>query len=460
MMDDLATDAGRSQSFKETAIAVKGRLKTHRGTVFAAAVAFFAFLALIPALTGIIGLYGLVSDPTDVTRQVTDALSTAPETTRDFIVDQMTRIASGNSGALAVSVVVSALIALFSASGAVANLIKALNVAYELEETRKPWTLRGLAFGLMLGGVITLGVVMFLLAAVPSVLGEIGLGTVARWLLDIARFPVLAALLAGALSLLYRVGPDHLGNDRPLLPRLLTVGGLAATVLFVLVSVLFSFYTANFDSYGETYGPLATIIVLLLWFQLSALSVIVGAETDAALAEAAWRRRTGLEDPAARSGDAVTAARGLFAALADHDVDGVLSHWHRSGVQRDPLFGHLAVPEQLRAHLEEMLAAFPGLIVHVDGISGDEDKATVRYRLEGEFAGKPWGRMPPNGRRMELDAVALLTVEDGFVVRNELVYDSAAVASQLGFRPGGNAAGDRWRAGMATMLNRWRSRAL
>ncbi len=443
---------------KEVALAVKDRVKRHNVPLFAAAVAFFAFLALIPTLAGVIGVYGLVADADDVTDQLTDALSGAPEATREFLIDQMSSIASGSGGALGLSVVVSTLLALFSASGAVANLIKALNVAYELEETRKPWTLRGVAFGLMLGGVLVLGAVVFLMTALPTVLAEVGLGAAARWILNVGRFPLLAALMAGALSLLYRLGPDHRGNDRPLSPRLLTVGGVVATVLFVVLSGLFSFYTANLGSYGETYGPLATIIVVLVWFQLSALSVVVDAEVDAELADRAWRERTGLEDPAARSGDAVTAAKGVFDALAAHSVEGVLARWHRSGAEHDPLFGELAVPEQLEQHLEELFAAVPDVGFTVDDVAGGDDQAVVRYRIAGTFSGAAWGRMPANGKSFATDAVAVVQVEDGFIVRNDVVYDSAAVAEQLGFRPGSDAAGERLRAGLATVRQRWRAR--
>jgi len=286
---DAAGMAGESGtglgSTKDIALALRERIRRHQAPIFAAAVAFFAFLALIPTLTAIIGGYGLVSNPDDVTRQMTDALSGAPDSTREFLVVQMEKIASGSGGTLGLGVVLSLLLAVFSASGAVANLIKSLNVAYELDETRKPWTLRGLALVLMVGGVLVLCVVLFLMAALPPLLAEIGMGRPARWAINTARYPVLGLVMATALSLLYRLGPDHRGNDRPLSPRFLTKGGLVATVLFVLLSGLFSFYTANLGSYGETYGPLATIIVLLVWFQLCALSVILGAELDAELAE-------------------------------------------------------------------------------------------------------------------------------------------------------------------------------
>ena len=262
---------------------LKTRVTRHNAPIFAAGVAFFAFLALIPALTAVIGVYGLVADPDEVTRQLTDALSGAPESTRQFLVDQMSDISSGSTGALGLSVGVSLSLAAFSTSGAVANLLKSLNVAYEIEETRSPWKLRGVALGLMTGGVLVLCIVMFLMAALPPLLRDWGLGGAARLALGIGRYPVLGIVMAASLSALYRLGPDHRGNDRPLAPRLLTAGGLVATALFVVLSALFSFYTANLGSYGETYGPLATIIVLLLWFQLSALSIIVGAELDSEL---------------------------------------------------------------------------------------------------------------------------------------------------------------------------------
>lgn len=435
---------------------LKDRIGRHHATIFAAAVAFFAFLALIPALTAVIGVYGLAADADDITRQLTEALSGAPASTREFLVDQMTEIASGSGGALGVSVVIGLGIALFSASGAVANLVKSLNVAYELEETRAPWTLRGVALGLTVGGVLVLSVVVFLMAALPPLLAEWGLGDAARLTLNIGRYPVLGIVMAATLSLLYRLGPDHGGNDKPLSPRAFTKGGLVATVLFVVLSLLFSFYTANLGSYGETYGPLATIIVLLVWFQLSALSIIIGAELDAELADRAWRERTGLEDPGSRTESGPAAAERLFAALAARDTDAALAVWHRRGVYAHPLFGELAVPDQLRHHLHSLHRALPDLEVRVDEILGSGDSATVRHHMEGTFTGDPWAGMEPNGRSFAIDAVAVVRVEEGHVVRVDELFDTADLAAQLGFRPGDTSLGARARVGLSNLWRRAR----
>ncbi|MEM8706607.1 MAG: YhjD/YihY/BrkB family envelope integrity protein [Actinomycetota bacterium] len=439
---------------KDLALAVKDRITRHNAPIFAAGVAFFAFLALIPALTGIIGIYGLVSDPDDVTEQLTDALEGAPETTRDFLVDQMESIAGGSGGALGLSVAISIALALFSASGAVANLIKSLNVAYELEETRKPWMLRGLALGLMLGGIVLLLVVLFLMAALPPLLAEIGLGSAASLALNTLRFPILGAVMAVGLSVLYRLGPDHRGNDKPLSPTLITVGGIVATVLFVVLSGLFSFYTANLGSYGETYGPLATIIVLLLWFQLSALAIIIGAEVDAERSDREWRARTGLEAAEARANDGVAAAEAMLAAYAERDSAAVLATWHRRGVERHPRFGDLAVPDQLRTQLDALFAALPDLAVADAQVNGNDTSATARYRLTGTFTGEPWHGVVANERALDIDVVSVLQLEDGFVVEHDLVLDTGAVTAQLGFRPGDESRAARGKAAFGRLRRR------
>ena len=448
----------RPAEVKELALSLKARITRHNAPIFAAAIAFFAFLALIPSLTAVIGIYGLVADPNDVTRQITDALSGAPESTQTFLADQMADIAAGSSGVLGVSVAVSLLLAVFSASGAVANLVKSLNVAYDIEETRKPWTLRGVALGLMVGGIVVLGVVMFLMAALPPLLADQGLGDLARYSLNTLRYPVLGMVMAASLSLLYRLGPDHRGNDRPLSPRLFTAGGLTATLIFVVLSVLFSFYTANIGSYGETYGPLATIIVLLLWFQLSALSIIIGAELDAELSDREWRARTGLEDPDAAANDGMAAARALVVAMNAHAVDGVVAQWHRRGVHHHPLFGDLAVPAQLHGHLTELFGALPDLEMKVASTSATEATATIHHRLTGSFSGGAWAGVEPNGRTLDIDVVLFLSIQDGFIVEANELFDSAALTEQLGFRPGDTSSTARMKRGFGRLRTRTRRR--
>ena len=272
------------------------------------------------------------------------------------------------------------------------------------------------------------------------------------------RFPILGVVMAVGLSILYRLGPDHRGNDKPLSPRLITVGGIVATVLFVLLSGLFSFYTANLGSYGETYGPLATIVVLLLWFQLSALAVIVGAEVDAERSDREWKARTGLEAEEARAESGVGAIEAMLAAYTARDTDAVLATWHRRGLERHPLFGEVAVPDQLRLQLDALFAAFPDLTIEIHDANGSGDAATARHRMTGTFTGEPWHGVVANGREIDLDIISVVQLEDGFIVGHDLVFDTSTIASQLGFRPGDTSRSARGRAAFGRLRQRVKDR--
>jgi membrane protein len=126
----------------------------------------------------------------------------------------------------------------------------------------------------MLGAVIVLGIVVWLLAFLPSFIEEVGLGDTGRLVFSIVRWPVLAIVMVVTLGLLYRLA---LPGSR----RLVTPGAIAGTAIWLVASLLFSYYTANFASYSKTYGTLASIVIVLLWLFLSALAILIGGEVDA-----------------------------------------------------------------------------------------------------------------------------------------------------------------------------------
>ncbi|MDH3706511.1 MAG: ester cyclase, partial [Acidimicrobiia bacterium] len=150
----------------------------------------------------------------------------------------------------------------------------------------------------------------------------------------------------------------------------------------------------------------------------------------------------------------------MIAAVDRHDTSDVLACWHRRGIEHNPLFGELAVPDQLEAHLEAMFAALPDLAVDVveRRVDDAESKAIVRYRLTGTFTGHGWDGVDANGRALDIDVVWFLRFEDGFVVRSDVLFDTGLVSAQLGFRPGERTRGRRLRAGVANLRARWRNR--
>ena len=252
-----------------------GQLKSDNVPIIAAGVAYYLFLALLPALAAVISVYGLVADPNDVSRQLDSLLGALPADAASFLQEQIETIVGTSSGGLGLSVVVSVLLALWSASKGMQALVIALNVAYDEEETRKFVKLRGLALGLTVGLVVASAVLVGGMALIGALADR--LGTAAAWAVTILRWPVLALLLLGLLAVLYRHAPDR---DPPKW-RWVSPGALIAVVLWVLGSVAFNVYVTNFGSYNETYGTLAAAVLLLLWLYLSAYIIILGAEFDA-----------------------------------------------------------------------------------------------------------------------------------------------------------------------------------
>jgi len=245
-------------------------------SMLAAGVAFYIFLALFPALIAAVTVYGLVADPADVERQISSLANALPSDTASLIGDQLRAVTSTSSSALSLGLVASLFGALFSASGGMANLVKAINLAYDEDETRGFIKLRATALMLTLGLVAFLVVAVGLVAVLPAVLNAIGLGTVASLAIGAVRWIGLVAFVLGALAVLYRYAPDR---DNPRFSWT-SVGAAVATVLWIIGSFGFSLYVSNFGSYGETYGALAGVVVLLLWLFLTSFIILLGAEIN------------------------------------------------------------------------------------------------------------------------------------------------------------------------------------
>ena len=246
--------------------------------ILAGGVAFFAFLAIFPAIIAAITLYGLVADPETVAAQVRDLSAALPEQAQPILADQLQSVASASGGALGIGLVVSLLAALWSASSGTGNLLKAINIAYDEDETRGFLKVRGIALALTLGAIVFVLLTLALVAVVPVVLNVAA--PRARWARSsprCVRWVLLVALVVAALAVIYRIAPDR---DQPRFSWV-TTGSLVATVLWIIGSVAFSLYVNNFGSYNKTYGAIAGVVVLMLWLYLTSYIVLLGAEINA-----------------------------------------------------------------------------------------------------------------------------------------------------------------------------------
>jgi membrane protein len=270
--------AGSGQGrVRSVASRLQPRIREHNLTLVAAGVAFYAFLALIPALVAFISIYGLIANPANVTRQVKSVASALPKEVQNFFVYQLTSIIHANRAGVSITLIFAVALALWSASGGMAALVTGVHVAHEQDQPKSFVKKRGKALALTLGAMVFLGVLIFVIAALPPVLSDLGLGAAGRIAFGILRWPFLAAVMVAGIGLLYRFsmrdGPrGWLG--------IVTPGAVVAMIGWLIASALFAVYTANFSSYSRTYGALASIVVLLLWLWLSCLLVLIGAEVD------------------------------------------------------------------------------------------------------------------------------------------------------------------------------------
>ncbi|MFV0525332.1 MAG: YihY/virulence factor BrkB family protein [Acidimicrobiales bacterium] len=286
-MSRLTADDGVTTRVVPVALAVKNRINRHSMVVMAAGIAFYGLLALVPSLVAIVSAYGLINqgNEAEITNQIEDAAGSLDGPTKDFVIDQLTQVTTSDGNIVAL--VLGLGVALYSVSGAVQKTMRAVATAYEAEEHRSGVVLRIVAFGFTLAAVVGVVLIVILIGVIPAVLANIKLGSAARTAINILRFPVFAVLFAGAMSVLYRYGPDREPRT-----RWFNLGSIVATVSWILMAIGFSIYATQVGTMPASYGVLGTVAVLMVFLQLTSLAVIIGAELNAELEER-WARVAG-----------------------------------------------------------------------------------------------------------------------------------------------------------------------
>jgi membrane protein len=278
---------------------VKARVSEDDLSLVAAGVAFYGLLAIFPGIAATVSIYGLLVDPQTVSAQLAATSELLPAEARGIIEEQLTRVTSSATTALGLGAIVSLLLALWSANKGTQSLISALNIVYHEREKRGFVRLTLISLGLTLGIILFLIVGLAAIAVMPALFGHLGLpepvARLVRWL----RWPVLGLGFVIGLGLLYRFAPSRTEPRW----RWVSWGAVLATVLWLVGSALFSWYVANFGSYNETYGSIGAVAVLMMWFWLSALFVLLGAELNAEMEHQTRRDTTrGPERPLGERG--------------------------------------------------------------------------------------------------------------------------------------------------------------
>jgi membrane protein len=299
-----------ARAWRDILLRVKDEAKNDNVSLLSGGVAFFAMLSLVPALIAVVSIYGLVANPSDVERQANDLTKALPPDAQRLVVEQLRNVVSSSKSGLGLAAVAAIVLALWSASSAVKHLIEAVNTAYGQRDERGFVKLRGLSILLSLGAALFMAAAIALIAFVPAALGDTSLGAAARFALNVIRWPLLAFGMIVGLAIVYKLDPDR---DDPQF-RWFSWGAVAATVAWIVASILFSVYAANFGNYNEMYGSLGAVIVLMLWLYLTANVVLLGAELNAEMEHQTAKDSTvGPDRPLGQRGgrmaDEVAAAR-------------------------------------------------------------------------------------------------------------------------------------------------------
>ena len=251
-------------------------------TGLAAQLSYYFFLALFPAILFVLAVasfFPLSNLTDDLGRSLAPFVSAQ---VLELIQDQMRRLANNESGGLLTIGVAGAL---WSSSAAIVSIVGALNRAYDIEEGRPWWKVRLTAIALTVAVAVMVLIALSLVLVGPTLAESIGqatrLGNVFQWTWLILQWPLVFALVATAIGLLFYFGPDA---DQDWV--WITPGAIAGTLLWLVASLLFKIYIANFTDYNGSYGTVGGVIVLLLWFYVSGLAILAGAELNAEIEHA------------------------------------------------------------------------------------------------------------------------------------------------------------------------------
>jgi membrane protein len=286
--DQQASEPGRGRSattpseipargWKDILVRVYREIGDDRVVAIAAGVTFYVLLAIFPAIAAFVAIYGLFADPQTVASHLDKAAGFLPGGAVEIVGDQVKRVSEQGNRTLGLASLLGLAVSLWSANAGIKALVDALNIVYDENEKRGFIKLN------LVSLTFTISIIAFMLLALaaivilPVVLEYVGLGAAIEIGIKLLRWPLLLVVIGVGIACLYRYGPSR---DKPQW-RWITWGSAFAAVTWLVASLLFSWYAANFGSYNKTYGSLGAAIGFMTWIWLSTIVILVGAEIDA-----------------------------------------------------------------------------------------------------------------------------------------------------------------------------------
>jgi len=290
---DSPSDLGGT-SKKETLKRTFKEFSADNITDWAAALTYYTVLAIFPALIALVSILGLVGD--SATQPLLDNIgSVAPGPAKDILTSTIENLQS-SQGAAGIAFIVGLVLALNSASSYVSAFTRASNDIYDVEEGRPVWKLKPQQIGIVLVLILLL-VVIAVAVTVSGPLAQevgklVGVGDTAVVIWDIAKIPIILLLVSFLFAFLYKTAP----NVKQPGFKFVSPGGVVALVVWIVASLLFAFYVANFGSYNATYGSIGGVIAFLVWLWITNIAVLFGAEFNCEL-QRSQQREAGQSAP-------------------------------------------------------------------------------------------------------------------------------------------------------------------
>ena len=285
--EEHAGNAGRPvarRQWKEILLGAYRSITDDRVLAVAAGVTFYGLLAVFPAIAAVVSLYGLFADSATIRGTLDQLSGLLPAGAIEVIGDQIQRVSAAGRGTLSFSFLMSLAIAIWGANAGVKAVFDAINIAYGAKEERGFFKLNLTSLAFTMGAVVFALLALTAVVVLPVSFHYLGLDAALEAILRYGRWPLIWLVVALALAFLYRFGPTDSLDPKW---RWISWGSASAATLWLGGSALFSWYAANFGNYNATYGSLGAAIGFMTWMWISAAVIIMGAELNAEIEEAA-----------------------------------------------------------------------------------------------------------------------------------------------------------------------------
>jgi membrane protein len=245
-------------------------------SIMAAGAAYYSMLSIFPAMSALVLTYGLIADPMTIEYHIDVLAGVLPAEALKLVADQLHALVTAPSSKLGIGLILSVLLALWTAVSATTAMMNALTVAYRGQERRGLLRFYGIAIALTIGFTLFSLAALVLIAGVPAVMTEIPEPLPWDALVPQLRWPLLALMVLLWLGTFYRFAPSW---ARPTWD-FLRAGTIFASLLWLAGSAAFSFYASRFGSYDRTYGSLGAVAILMVWLYVTAYVILAGAELN------------------------------------------------------------------------------------------------------------------------------------------------------------------------------------